>query len=957
MWGGMALFGVKRPIDGGSAESRDGRNAASSGTIRGRILIAFLCMSMITAALGGYAVMGIQRAGVLVAKTFDESLMSINYARAAATDFAVMQAAFARRWVTVDAEKRAALDLEIETLHRALADDLAIASERSQSSRAVQAAANVKSAVDNWNSMRVRLIEGDEPDVNWDTLDRYAATVDQQVDLLVNYTAGDGFTYRQTARSSVAREINFNIAGTVLALLISAAVAWLLARRIIGPVAAASEVAGRIANGELDVDIPNGSGDELGALLTAMRGMRDNIRKMMAREVEQRRSAQSRLADALESSREGVVLADADGRLALANPQAADFLGIAANLMQPGTPIAALGPVMARAGAGTAQARELHQPLTDEVRLADGRWLRMSQSPTRDGGSIVVCSDITVLKDQEETLKGINIRLDAALDNMSQGLCLYDAHDRLQVVNRRFCEIFGLPAEKVQPGLTYKEILELSIAAGNHLGKSVADLLAVRMIDGTQFLELSIGRVVACALRPTSDGGWVATYEDVTERRQAEAKIIHMARHDMLTGLPNRVLFHEQLEQSLKWIRRGEHLALLYLDLDHFKSVNDTLGHPVGDELLKAVAVRLRRCVRETDTVARLGGDEFAIIQTGVEQPTDTTELVTRIYSALREPYDCAGHQLAADASIGIAMAPGDGTDSDQLLKNADLAVYGAKSDGRSTYRFFEPGMDARVKARRTLEFDLRQAIMGGELELFYQPLVSVRDNTITGCEALLRWRHPERGMISPADFIPIAEETGLITSLGEWALRTACIEAATWPSDLRIAVNVSPVQFKSGNLVQLVINALAAARLPANRLELEITEAVLIRDDESTLAILHQLRKLGVRIGMDDFGTGYSSLSYLQRFPFDKIKIDRSFIKDVAEKDGSHAIVQAVINIAKSRNITTTAEGVETEQQLSSLRALDCTEMQGWLFSRAIPSPELKRLFASHRERERGAA
>ena len=424
----------------------------------------------------------------------------------------------------------------------------------------------------------------------------------------------------------------------------------------------------------------------------------------------------------------------------------------------------------------------------------------MSQSPTRDGGSIVVCSDITVLKQQEETLKDANIRLDAALDNMSQGLCLYNARDQLEVVNRRFCEIFGLDREKVQPDLTYKNVLELSIAAGNHPGKSAMDLLAAKSVDGTQFLELNGGRVVACALRPTSDGGWVATYEDITERRRAEAKIIHMARHDMLTGLPNRVLFHEQLEQQLKWIRRGEHLALLYLDLDHFKSVNDTLGHPVGDELLKVVAERLRRCVKASDTVARLGGDEFAIIQTGVQRPSDTTDLVTRIYELLREAYDCVGHHLSADASIGIAMAPDDGTQPDQLLKNADLAVYGAKADGRGTYRFFEPDMDARVKARRTLEFDLRHAIMGGELELYYQPLISVKDKKITGCEALMRWRHPERGMIPPDRFIPIAEETGLIISLGEWALRTACATAATWPDDLRVAVNVSPVQFKAGN-------------------------------------------------------------------------------------------------------------------------------------------------------------
>jgi diguanylate cyclase (GGDEF)-like protein len=424
-----------------------------------------------------------------------------------------------------------------------------------------------------------------------------------------------------------------------------------------------------------------------------------------------------------------------------------------------------------------------------------------------------------------------------------------------------------------------------------------------------------------------------------------------LAHYDALTDLPNRVLFRERLEQALKWIHRNEQIAVLYLDLDHFKSVNDTLGHPVGDELLKTVAGRLHACLRETEIIARLGGDEFAIIQTAIMVPADVTDLVKRIYEALNESFNANGHQLIAGTSIGIAIAPDDGIDPDQLLKNADLAMYGAKADGRGTYRFFKPDMDARVKARRALESDLREAIIRGEFELHYQPLVSLRDNKITGCEALLRWFHPERGMISPMDFIPIAEETGLITPIGEWVLRTACAQAATWPDDIKIAINVSPVQFKTGNLVQAVINTLATSGLAAPRLELEITEAVLIHDDTAALAILHQLRELGVRVALDDFGTGYSSLSYLQRFPFDKIKIDRSFIKDVKDSVGSHSIVQAVMSIAKARNMTTTAEGVETEEQREILRGLGCTEMQGYLYSPPIPAAKMTDLLLSHRE------
>jgi predicted signal transduction protein with EAL and GGDEF domain len=368
--------------------------------------------------------------------------------------------------------------------------------------------------------------------------------------------------------------------------------------------------------------------------------------------------------------------------------------------------------------------------------------------------------------------------------------------------------------------------------------------------------------------------------------------------------------------------------------------------------LLKSVAVSLSRCVGGDDFVARLGGDEFAIVQTAVKTSEDVTEMVTRVFDAIRAPYECLGHQVTTDASIGVALAPQHGSDLHQILKNADLAMYAAKSAGRRTYRFFAPEMDAQVNARRALEIELRQAISDGGLEVYYQPCVGLQDNKITGCEALLRWRHPERGMISPAEFIPIAEETGLINQIGEWVLTTACAEATTWPDDIRIAVNVSPVQFRSGTLALKIVAALAASGLEASRLELEITEAVLIRDDEAALAILHQLRSIGVRIALDDFGTGYSSLSYLQRFPFDKIKIDRCFINDIADPDGSSCIVQAVVNIAAARHMTTTAEGVETQGQQELLRALGCSEMQGYLFSPARPAAEIKRLFFSHRDK-----
>jgi diguanylate cyclase (GGDEF)-like protein len=547
-------------------------------------------------------------------------------------------------------------------------------------------------------------------------------------------------------------------------------------------------------------------------------------------------------------------------------------------------------------------------------------------------------------------------RLDTAVNNMTQGLLLFDSNQRLVICNQRYVDMFGISTDVVKPGLSIQGLLTHRKETGTFAGdvdEYCAAFLAC-MAKGETYqivLDTPGGRSVQVLYRPLADGGWVTTLEDTTERRRAEERIAHMAHYDALTGLPNRVLFREQLERELEKIHHGEQLAVLYIDVDEFKSVNDTLGHPIGDELLKAVASRLRGCVSATDCVARLGGDEFAVVQTAVRNSADVKGLVTRIYQAIREPYECQGHQLVIDASIGIALAPQDGSDLDQLLKNADLAMYGAKADGRRTYRFFEHDMDALVKERRALELDLRQAIALGDFELYYQPVVDLRSNEISGCEALLRWHHPSRGMVSPAEFIAVAEDTGLISPLGEWVITTACAEAATWPDNIRVAVNISPVQFRSHTLALKVAAALAASGLPASRLELEVTETILIRDDATALSTLHQLRALGVRIALDDFGTGYSSLSYLQRFPFDKIKIDRCFVSEIAESKGSSSIVQAVVNIANARNMTTTAEGVETEQQMDLLRALGCTEMQGYLFSPAKPASEIRRLYLSRHD------
>jgi diguanylate cyclase (GGDEF)-like protein len=541
-------------------------------------------------------------------------------------------------------------------------------------------------------------------------------------------------------------------------------------------------------------------------------------------------------------------------------------------------------------------------------------------------------------------------RLDVAVNNMTQSLLLFDSSDRLVVCNNRYIEMFGLSPDVVKPGCTFRDLIAYRKDAGSFKGdvdEYCSSVLRNVRLGKTALnvVENPNGRSIQIVNQPLAEGGWLTTLEDITERRRIEDRVAHQAHYDALTDLPNRILFRERLEYEIKNVRPGQQLAVLYLDIDEFKSVNDSLGHRIGDELLKSVAASLSGCVGATNFVARLGGDEFAIVQTAVKGPKDVTDLVALIYRAIRKPYECLGHLVITDVSIGIALAPQHGVDLDQILQNADLAMYSAKADGRRTYRFFEPEMDTQVKERRILEMDLRQAVNGGEFEVQYQPIVDLRSNQISGCEALLRWRHPKRGMISPAEFIPVAEQIGLIDQLGEWVLRTACAEAATWPDYIKLAVNVSPVQFRSDTLPLKVVGALAASGLSAGRLELEITEAVLIRDDEAALAILHQLRTIGVRIALDDFGTGYSSLSYLERFPFDKIKIDRCFITGVADAGGSSCIVQAVVTIATARNMTTTAEGVETEPQKEALRALGCTQMQGYLFSPAKPAADIRQL------------
>ena len=571
------------------------------------------------------------------------------------------------------------------------------------------------------------------------------------------------------------------------------------------------------------------------------------------------------------------------------------------------------------------------------------RCLRLGVTAFGDMLSLTV-SDVTALKRSE-----VSFRL--LFDNNPMPMWVFDVETtRFLSVNDAAVRHYGYPREaflQMQLRQIWPEDEWVSHSqALQQLGDVYDSSRDWRHLkaDGSEIHVLTFGRRVAFDGRD----GYLVAVVDITERREAEARIAHMAHHDGLTNLPNRDFYQERLRQVLERAASGNRrVAVLCVDLDLFKNVNNSFGHPMGDRLLKLVAERLKSEIRGDNLVARLGGDEFAIVLASEVSPNEVSDFADRLIAVLSARYDLDGLEVVVGASVGIALSPGDGATSEELMRNADMALYRAKSDGGGVHRFFEREMDRQAQKRRDMERDLRRAFASGEFELHYQPLVDIAANRISGFEALLRWRHPEKGMISPAEFIPVAEDIGLIVALGEWVLREACSEAANWPGDIKVAANLSPVQFRGRSLVQAVISALAHSGLSPRRLELEITESIFLAETEANLAILHQLRELGVSISMDDFGTGYSSLSYLRSFPFDKIKIDRSFVKDLAERADCAAIVRAISGLGRSLNIATTAEGVENLDQLDWLRSEGCNEVQGFLFSAARPASELAALLS----------
>jgi len=673
------------------------------------------------------------------------------------------------------------------------------------------------------------------------------------------------------------------------------------------------------------------------------------------------RAQNERFSAAVENMSHGLCMFDADERMIICNRNYLDIFHLDAKLIRPGIAFFDILQHSVDIGVASQSAEELYairKPYIDgakastyEETLSDGRIIVISHRPLASGGWVSIYEDETAQRRAEAELKEQHRLFDAALANMSQGLLMYSADGRLIVRNQRFLDLCKAEASDFALGMTHRQMLEKLVRRGIFVAIDIdAEVAKTRtMLEAGQsrssYRELVDGRTLFVSRQPLNGGGWVATFEDVTERRRTEARMTHLAHHDTLTNLPNRSMFRDRLDQALGETKVAP-MAIFSVDLDRFKAVNDTFGHPAGDWLLKCVAERLQRCLRgEKDVVARFGGDEFAMVQFDIKNMDDAEKLAKRVIEVVGKPYRDKGREMHVGVSLGIALYPSDGADADTLLTNADLALYRGKSEGRNVYRFFEPDMDATVRERRALETDLEAALSRREFELDFQPILGIASDGIVGAEALMRWRSPSRGLVPPQDFIAAAEETGLIVQLGDWALRKACSAAARWPQDVRIAVNVSPAQVKSGGFARSVVSALAHSGLAAGRLELEITETVMMDESDTVLKTLSQLRALGVRIALDDFGIGYSSLGYLRRFPVDKIKIDRSFIHDLDTRDTA-AIVRTVIGLGAELGITVTAEGVETEAQLDMLRKAGCGEAQGYLVGEPAGAAEINRLF-----------
>ena len=667
------------------------------------------------------------------------------------------------------------------------------------------------------------------------------------------------------------------------------------------------------------------------------------------------------LHTALKNMAHGLCMFDREQRLVVCNDRYGEMYTLAAEQTKPGTTLRSILEARVTAGVSPEDAEQYIRTRLKEVaegnayytenELSNGRVYAVSHQPMLDGGWVAIHQDITehkkierALVESTAALKSSNARFASALQNMSHGVCMINSSQKLLVANERYRQIYNLPEELVQPGTKLYQIIDFRSASGNYIGPAPAEYMAAQLNNPTHIEKLGNGRVVMILRHSMDDGCWLTTHEDITERWRNETRVSFLAHHDALTGLANRPALVEKIEDACARCRRwNEEFNVLMIDLDRFKQVNDTFGHPVGDELLRQVADRIKGALRETDVLARLGGDEFAIVQVNDVTKGDSAQtLAARIIELVDEPFAVDGKVVSIGASIGIALAPQHGINANDLLKVADLALYHAKYLGRNRYTIFEPALAQAAVEKHILENELRQALNQNEFEAHFQPIVDTKTLKMCTAEALIRWRHPTKGLIFPDQFIPFAEESGAIVNIGEWMIQAACKEAVKWPASVKVAVNLSAVQLRSPTILDYVMCVLVETGLPPERLELEVTETALIEHEAECLVLLRRFKNLGITVVLDDFGTGYSSLSQLTMFPFDKIKIDKSFTRNLTNRADCAAIISAVLALARSLDIQTTAEGVEKEEQLRILRLAGVSSVQGFLIQRPCPASEL---------------
>lgn len=708
---------------------------------------------------------------------------------------------------------------------------------------------------------------------------------------------------------------------------------------------------------------PNGTVLEVRGFPTADGGFISTYLDVTERHAAQRQQAEAEQAErenaallqlTLAHMSQGLSLFDAHDRLTVWNDRFARIYGLPAELLKRGTSAREISSHIRSQGffeTDRPQWRKMiaaGQTVTAKLRCADGRVIKVSYTPVRGSGWVATHEDISdkertriELSRQADLLAKTYIQLDAALDNMSQGLCLLDCEGHVVLTNKRLRQMYDFDEDQVRAGITVRDLVTLyanSLASGDF---DIERFVAAIPNESTTVLQLRDGRLIQICRAPVPGGGWVATHEDITVREQSARQIRHLAFHDPLTGLANRTELNRRGTLALS--DSGREVSLLLIDLDRFKSVNDTFGHSAGDCLLKLVAERMSTQVGKGDLIARVGGDEFAVLQhPSSDQREAAVSLAARLIAVLSEPYDLDGRQALIGASVGVALGEGNDDTMEALARRADLALYEVKSGGRNASMIYDGAIGRRADERSELENELRDAIANGQLELHYQPIVSLDSHEVCATEALVRWRHPSRGLLLPDRFIKIAEDSGLIVPLGEFVIKQACADAATWRKRVKVAVNVSPTHIRRRSLLDTVVDALLQSGLDAEQLEIEVTETVLMTQDDDVLSQLHQLKDLGLSVALDDFGTGFSSLSHLRMFSFDKVKIDRTFVAEITERTDSAAIVCAVTGLARALDMVTTAEGIETEQQLHILRAAGCTQGQGFLFGKPKPASEL---------------